>query len=231
MLFDYMKDLYVAAENARSFQLGQIKVKNPAFESTFSMLEKEECFSHPDEQKKKTLTDFKRRILAERARKIQIQNGNEVKRNQSKATISLIQLLQDQINEMRSDPTYFNDTSENQILEEKHLDKTRHDIQELIKTQNSGDGNDNTQKIPFYLKNSLSESNKLLNKLVHLDGSFKSHLATAKKQYKIGNTSFLIYIRGSLINSRSNSEERKWKQGEEECWRHNNERIEITESV
>lgn len=227
VLFEYMKELYVLSASARKFQLSQIKLRKPDFEEELlPSIEKEERFSHPDELKKRHLTDFKRRVLAERARKIRMATGEEIKRDRPKASISLIQLLQDQLNEMRSEIDHFNgaNVNEDQKNEEDYLDMTRQGIKKNIKTQNSEDDDGNGEDVPFYLRYSYSTSNQLLRKIVHLDSSFKSHLNTVKAQHLIRNSLHSIAKRLIICDFFFFLEQAKRKEAAANNKKHNNDR-------
>ena len=188
VLFNYIKELYVLAESSRTEQLKQLKEKYPEIELKEPHFEKEERFSHPDELKKRTLTDFKRKVISERVRKLQLQIGEDLRRDRGKANISLIQLLQDQINEMRADPNRMHEELQSeQKFEDDFLDRTRQDLKTTMSDlQNNKEKSFETEKIPFYLKDKNTHSAHLLKKIVHLDLNFKSQLEAAKTEHKLG---------------------------------------------
>lgn len=189
VLFNYLKELYVLAEGTRNDQLKQMKAKFPEFEEITHVFEKEERFAHPDELKKRNLTDFKRRVHVERARKIQLMLGDETKRGRPTANVSLIQLLQDQIAEMRTRSNHQLDgVNEEQQFEDDYFAQTRQGLQESIMNRyNDKDESDPFENVPFYLRDSYKHSNQLLKKIVHLDLKFKSQLETSKAEHRIRN--------------------------------------------
>jgi hypothetical protein len=88
---------------------------------------------------------------------------------------------------MRAQPNHMlEDLESEQKHEEDFLSRTREDLRTTISAfQNEREKSPQTEKLPFYLKNSNTHSANLLKKIVHLDLNFKAQLESAKLEHKI----------------------------------------------